>query len=163
MSFWSNSSLEPTRKYRFRVQLGPDIFWWAKSVTKPSFEITTNKYIAINYSLEYPGILNWNDVTLTVVDVGKKTEAYYEQLKALGYRDPIKGAVAGGIKKIKSSNLRVFQMDAEGNDIETWILHNYIIKGIQFGELSYDDDGLVEIQITIGYDFAELVPVTLVN
>jgi hypothetical protein len=163
MTFWSSPALEPTRKYRFKIQFGNDIIWWAKSVTKPSFEVTTNKYTAINHSLEYPGIINWNDITLTVVDVGKKTEEYYNQLKEIGYNDPIFGSTAGGINKIESSSLKVFQMDAGGKTIETWTLHNYIIKSIQFGDLSYDDDGLVEMQLAIGYDFAEFDGISFNN
>ena len=156
MTFWSSNQLEPTRKYRFQVRFGGDIVWWAKSVTKPGFEINTNKYTAINHSIEFPGILTWTDVTLTVVDVGKKTKGYYDDLASIGYKAPIGPNVAGGIEKKQSKSLKIEQVDAEGEAIETWILHNYIIKSVNFGDLSYDDDGLVELQLTIAYDWAEL-------
>ena len=61
------------------------------------------------------------------------------------------------IKKEKSSkDLVITQVDSEGEDIETWNLHNFIIKSVAFGDLSYDDDGLVEITMNIAYDWAEL-------
>lgn len=39
--------------------------------------------------------------------------------------------------------------------IETWTLGNAFISKVTFGDLSYDDDGLVEIQCTFTYDYAE--------
>ena len=80
MSFWTAPDLEPTRKHRFKVMLGGEFLWWAKSVTKPSFDISSNKYTAINHSIEYPGILTWNDVTLTIVDVGKKAKGLFTNI-----------------------------------------------------------------------------------
>ena len=156
MAFWSSPDLEPTRKYRFKVTFLDDVVWWAKSVSKPSFEVSSNKYTAINYSLEYPGIVSWGDITLTVVDVGKKTKKYYDQLEKIGYVFPTKGTAAG-VKKISSSGaLTVEQVDAEGKTIEKWSLNNFMIKSVTFGDLSYDDDGLVELQLTIAYDWAQL-------
>ena len=157
MAFWSSSNLEPTRKHRFKVSLGTDkLLWWAKSVTKPGFEINTNKYTAINHSLEYPGIVSWNDVTLVVVDVGKKAKEIYDKLAKVGYKNPDE-STAGGIRKEKSTkDLVITQVDAEGQDIETWELKNFIIKSVAFGDLSYDDDGLVEITMNIAYDWASM-------
>jgi hypothetical protein len=156
MAFWSSPDLEPTRKYRFKVKFNGDVVWWAKSVSKPSFEVSSNKYTAINYSLEYPGIVSWNDITLTVVDVGKKTKEYYSELENMGYVFPTSDT-AGGVMKVESSDaLIIEQVDADGKTIEKWALKNFMIKSVTFGDLSYDDDGLVELQLTIAYDWAEL-------
>jgi hypothetical protein len=156
MTFWSASDLEPTRKHRFRVELGGVVLWWAKSVTKPSFDISTNRYTAINHSIEYPGILTWNDVTLTIVDVGKKTKELYDKLKDMGYSAP--GSTTdgfGGIEKGDKSDLKIYQMDASGKTIEEWTLNKFTIKTVNFGDLSYSDDELVEMSMTIAYDWAE--------
>lgn len=157
MSFWNAPDLEPTRKHRFKVALGGDKFlWWAKSVTKPSFDISSNRYTAINHSIEYPGIVTWNDVTLVVVDVGKKTKDLYDKLKNMGYNDPGKGNGFGGIMKGLKSDLVIYQLDSDGKTIEEWTLNNFTIKSINFGDLSYDEESLVEISITIAYDWADL-------
>ena len=156
MAFWSSDKSEPTRKYRFKVTFNGDVVWWAKSVSKPSFEVSSNKYTAINYSLEYPGIVSWGDITLTVVDIGKKTKEYYGELENMGYVFPTSDT-AGGVMKVESGgSLTIEQVDAEGKTIEEWSLNNFMIKSVTFGDLSYDDDGLVELQLTIAYDWAEL-------
>ena len=43
MTFWSDrvNVIEPVRAYRFKVSFGDDSeVWWAKTVSKPSFETT---------------------------------------------------------------------------------------------------------------------------
>jgi len=44
----------------------------------------------------------------------------------------------------------------EGIILESWKLYNAWIKKIEFSELDYDGDDLVEITIELRYDFAEL-------
>ena len=68
MAFWTESASEPTRKYRFVIQAdapgdskGP--WWWAKSVSKPSYSISSNEYQLGNHKFKYPGILTWNNVS----------------------------------------------------------------------------------------------------
>lgn len=162
MTFWSAPNLEPTRKHRFKVTFAStnindaNFVWWAKSVTKPGFEVATARYTAINHSLEYPGILTWNDVTLVIVDIGQRAKQLYDNLVRLGYKTP-QEEIAGGItKEFSSDRLLIEQVNSEGVTIERWNLNNFMIKGVQFGDLSYDDDGLVEITINIAYDWADL-------
>ncbi len=39
--------------------------------------------------------------------------------------------------------------------LEKWAIKNPFITSCNFGDLSYENDGLVEINLTIRYDFAE--------
>ena len=43
MSFWTKTSLEPKRQYRFRLTIekvaGSSAIWYAKKVTIPSFQL----------------------------------------------------------------------------------------------------------------------------
>ena len=62
MAFWTEVKSEPTRKYRFLINAdGPGNlngnWWWAKSVSKPSYEISTNQYQLGNHLLNFPGTL----------------------------------------------------------------------------------------------------------
>ena len=45
-------------------------------------------------------------------------------------------------------------LDAEGAPIESWVLHNAWLKSVEFGELTYEDEGLVEVSMTVRYDWA---------
>ena len=41
-------------------------------------------------------------------------------------------------------------------DAEVWSLHNAWMKNVDFGDLSYEDEGMSEINMTIRYDWATL-------
>ena len=96
MSFWTSPELEPTRKYRFQIQtpgstaLGGN-WWWAKSVDKPSFEINTSDYQLTNHKFKFPGILTWNDISITIVDTGGRAKALMNNLSRV-YKNPLQSA-----------------------------------------------------------------------
>ena len=52
--------------------------------------------------------------------------------------------------------IKIEQIDAEGDPIETWILHNPIMIKCEFGSLAYGDDELVEVSTGFKYDWAEV-------
>ena len=45
-------------------------------------------------------------------------------------------------------------MNGEGGVVEQWQLHNPFISKVSFGDLSYEDDGLTEVSLTITFDWA---------
>ena len=162
MAFWTEGKSEPTRKYRFLISADGtgDLkgnWWWAKGVSKPSFEINHNSYQLGNHKFKYPGVLTWNDIQITLVDVDYKTKDLLYNLTAMGYNDP-RGAGQGIGKNQPNSikQVRIQQLDSAGEALENWVLHNVMITQMNFGDLSYSDDELVEIQLTLVYDYAVL-------
>ena len=174
MAFWSERRdiVEPVRPYRFRIMdagsLPTDTYyeegywWWAKSATKPSFEISKEEYTLINHKIKYPGILSWKDVTIKIIDFKDdmslggptKQHALYSFVRDSRYSfDSAKDGIAKD-KIIKDYVIE--QLDADGGILEKWILKNAIITSIDSGELSYDTETLSEITITVSYDEAEL-------
>ena len=176
MAFWSDRTniIEPVRPFRFRImdaghdptEFGgsPDdlgFWWWAKSATKPSFDISKQEYQLINHKIKYPGIASWKDVTIKIIDYKDdlnldgptKVHSFYNYLKKSKYslNQP------DGISKVDSiRNYVIEQLDADGNVLETWKLINAFITSIDFGEMNYDTETLSEITITVSYDTAEL-------
>ena len=104
------------------------------------------------------------------------SQSLWEMLVAAGYTPP--SLASGGISSPEKAStvanafgslLRIHQLHPDGfkknvngsyadgriiNSTETWELHNPIITKISWGELSYDDDGLVEYTLDIAYDWA---------
>jgi len=176
MTFWSEREkiIEPVRPYRFRIMdAGVDLsaagadsgyWWWAKSATKPSFEISKEEYQLINHKFKYPGIVTWADIDITIVDSKEfgNSKGLYGQLSKIGYnltgeKDGISKTKAIGAK-VKESDVdwQIQQLGADGKTIETWKLINPWIKSVKFGDLDYSSDDLVDITITISYDSATL-------
>jgi len=162
MSFWNLAKLEPTRKFRFQISSpggGSEKGNWihAKSVDKPTYDMNVGEYQIGNQKLKYPGIVTWGDVVITVVDIGKKAEALYNNLTTMGWGPP-GGGNKGTVKEENAGKtpcrIIINQLNAKGTSIERWTLNNAFFKSINFGQLAYAEDELVEIQITVTYDYA---------
>ena len=164
MAFWSIlGGNEPTRQFRFLVSNTQDndsAWYWAKSVSKPSFEVSSTEHQLVNHKFKYPGIVTWSDITITIVDTGEKTSDLLNRFKENGYNYPTNFQATEGISKASSTQyldeLTIQQLDADGAPIETWRLKGAFIKSINFGDLDYASEELVTIQFTISYDWAEL-------
>ena len=59
---------------------------------------------------------------------------------------------AGSIKQVA-----IQQLDSNGEIIEHWVLYNVVITRISFGDMSYSDDEIVELTMTLTYDYANLI------
>lgn len=168
MAFWSDKKniIEPLRPYRFVLSetsgdVGVGTWWWAKSVSKPSFEISQDEYLLINHKIRYPGVASWKDVTIKLIDykndsnTGEKTNSFsfYKYLENSGYRFSGKDGIG---KEEANLDIIIQQLDAEGATLEEWKLINAFIKNVDFTELSYDNEELSEITLTIAYDLAEI-------
>ena len=165
MAFWSTNNVEPTRQYRFTISDGLGVWWWAKSIEKPSFDVDSQEYKLINHKYKYPGVVTWNDVKISIVDVGKKVDELYKSLLISGY-DPEAGQIfspVDGISKTAAAdqfrntgNFKIHQIDSNGKALEEWELKNPWIKTVTFGSLDYSSDELVTLDITVSYDWAKL-------
>jgi len=161
MAFWNLPSVDPTRKFRFLMQsngIESDQWIWAKSINKPSYEINTGEYQLGNHKFKYPGIATWNDITITIVDMFGQTSNLFENLKSMGYNDPSQGGGAGIHKSDGVSSFMnefsILQLDADGGILETWELKGAFIKSVNYGDLNYSDDEIIEISMVVTYDYA---------
>jgi len=166
MTFWSANNVEPTRQYRFTVSDGTDVWWWAKSIEKPSFDIDSQEHKLINHKFKYPGVITWNDIKISIVDTGAKVDQLYKKLKAT-YALPTSAQEStfkkNGIEKNRATlmfegggGFTIHQIDSEGKILEEWELKNPWVKSVSFGTLDYSSDELVTIDITVTYDWANL-------
>ena len=156
MAFWRDSKLEPLRKYRFQVYIEESV-WWAKTVEQPSPDVSMGEYQLINHKIKYPGLVSWNDIVVTIVDVGEKGMGLFNKLRGYGY-NLTDDAKPDGMQKNQYKDLDIYikKLDSEGGTLEVWTLFNAFIKSIQYSQLDYADDGLVDISLTLCYDSAFL-------
>ena len=160
MSFWTSPQTSPTRKYRFTFEdpgSNQGVWYWIKSVNKPSYEISTESYQIGSHILKYPGVLTWNEVQATIVDTGDITRSIMDNLSQMGYDTP--NNEQSGIEKNGHNSIKkviINQLSDEGNPLETWTLYNVLVTTVEFGDLAYADDDLVELNLTLTYDYATL-------
>ena len=156
--FWNLKTLEPRRNFRFKLNDSTDQWWWAKSVDKPSFDVSNNEYQLINHKFKYPGIVTWKPISITVADIGKKANSLIDELNKMGYVYP--DAESTGLEKFyaggKITGMSIVQLNESGGEEETWNLYGAFITSVSFSKLDYSSDDITEITIEVAYDFAKL-------
>tara|TARA_Y100000592_G_C5396350_1_gene280832 strand:+ start:448 stop:972 length:525 start_codon:yes stop_codon:yes gene_type:complete len=137
-------------------------------VQKPSFTIGSQTHQFLNYDFKYPGKVTWNDIQFTVVDPADPDSAasLFNILSVAGYVVPPDYAEAAAKTISKQalvdslgSQIRIVQLDADGdsaNPLEEWVINNPQIKSVNFGQLDYGNEGLLNIDVTVTYDWATL-------
>ena len=165
--FWNSSALEPKRQHRWLLQLGKGLESYAvKTTDKPSFTINESEHSFFGHKFYYPGVVTWNEITVTLVDPvdPDASGALSRALEMSGYKTPdnadISKPMLDTVSKEKSvqaigPQIVLAQYDGDNREIERWTLYNPWIKDVSFGTLDYGSDDLVELSLTIRYDFAK--------
>ena len=65
-SFWSDSGLEPKRKFRYLLYFAGMPQFIAKTVTKPSFQVGSSQHSFLQHNFNFPGRVTWQDVQITI-------------------------------------------------------------------------------------------------
>ena len=167
-NFWSSAGegvKDPKRGYRWLLFAGKSGIpsYILKKVSKPSFTVSETSHKYLNHTFWYPGRVEWNTVALTLADpVSPDAAAIVVQaIKNSGYSPATSfSEEPRTMSKAKSvgalGNIEIRQIDAEGRKIESWILHNAWIKDVKLGELDYESDDLVNVEVELRYDYAHM-------
>jgi len=175
MPFWSTNFGEdtalkdPKRKFRFTVEFqgiqasqGGAMAWYAKTVSKPSFQIAASEHKYLNHTFYYPGSVTWQDVAITLVDpVDPDMAATFADIISLsGYSPPTDATTLSTMSKAKAAGalgtVIITQIDSNGEALEKWTLWNSFITELKFGDLEYGGDDLTEMSVTLKYDWARV-------
>lgn len=173
---------DPKRKFKFLVEFGQaGVLFAVKTIDKPSVTVKTDQYKMINHYFSFPGLAEWEPITMTLVDFGtfgsdprkgkgSTSGKLWELLTNSGYQVPGNapdGKVTSPVKKSTVDgfgSLIIYQIDSgyattdKKNQIswtERWELKNPLITKISWGSLDYGSEDLVEYTLDIKYDWAE--------
>ena len=162
--FWSNVKSDPKRRFRFTLGIGSIPIWTVKTATKPKSNVSVVEHQFINHTFKYPGRVTWDNISITLVDPVDPdlAKTFLDTLRKSGYQYPTTSNIRGSMSKDKAvgalGQIRISQIDDEGNPIEEWDLHAPFLTSIDFGgNLDYTADEMNEITLEIAYDWAELV------
>ena len=173
LNFWQNPELEPKRSFKFILSIpGGDNTtgiseFLVKKVKKPEWEIGSIEHKFLNHSFHYPGKVKWSPIDITVVDTIDPTANASQQimniLEQSGYALPttptVDGIGWGTVSKSKAvnnalGNITIKTIDSDGVVVEEWVLNNAWVSKVAMGELTYDDEALVDVTLSIQYDNA---------
>ena len=180
MPFWTSALSEPKRQHRFLVTLpvlksedGAFSFeqYLAKSVTKPSYEISETPHQFLGNTYYYPGTVTWNTIELTIVNSVNPdgNKLLMDALTQSGYLRPDTqedgffnpAQAPGTVNKYDATrnlgDVVIQELNGQGGLVGTWDLKNSFITSATFGDLDYAGDDLLNIAIGMRYDWANYV------
>ena len=170
--FWNEASIEPKRSFRWLLYISGVPQFIAKTLKKPGFQVSESPHDFLNYKFYYPGRVEWTPVEITIVDPVQpdSTASLMKILEGAGYVVPSDYNTQDGKPKTISKQSFVTSLGNEisfvqlgantgnqlTNEIEKWTLHNPFITSVDFGNLDYSSDELINVSMTLRYDWATM-------
>lgn len=167
---WANPLTEPKRKFKFILNLAGIPAYVVKTTDRPSVTVGEAQHEFLVHNFYFPGRVTWNEISISLVDpidpdVSKRL---LDLVRNAGYVYPsdFSGSPSDPNylrKSLGKSNfidqlgqVTIDTLNTAGETIETWRLNNVWVKSVTYNQMSYSDEGLIELGLTISYDWAEL-------
>jgi len=167
MAFWSDRNLEPKRKFRWMISIPAmgEVEFFAKTVTRPSWTLGNHAHKYINHTFNYPARVEWGPVDMTFVDSTDPdiSAGFLQVLRNSGYNWPTADATAAQtVTKANATkaigSVIIKQIGENEQDVlDAWTLENAWVSEVSIGDLSYEDDGMVEVSAKFIYDWAYMI------
>jgi hypothetical protein len=145
-------SWEPKKSNHFIMLISGIPAFLIKSSAKPSLsngEVTVDH---INIQRYFKGKTVWNTISVTMYDaiVPSGAQAVMDWV-----RDHHESATGrDGYKTHYAREIKLQQLSPLGEVIEEWLLHNTFITESNFGTLDWSTEDVVNIEMTLRYDWA---------
>lgn len=141
---------EPLRKNRFLVRFPSDLGiqeWWVSNASRPNITIGETEIPFLNTSNWVAGRYNWEQINLTLRDpIGPSaSQAVMEWIRL--HAESVNGRMGYAVSYKR--DLQIEMLDPTGTAVSLWIIKNAQIVSANFGDLSYEDDQLATIELTL--------------
>jgi len=178
MPFWTLPSSEPKRAHRFIFSLdnlsneGGYAEYLVKSVTKPTMTLSETPHKFLGNTYYYPGTMTWEPITAVIINsvAPDANETFYAAMVNSGYvlpnnnafQRPVVGTQAAGYPgtpnksdaRATVGDVRFSELNGQGLIVGEWVLQNAFFTSVNFGNLDYDTDDLLTVEVGIRYDWA---------
>lgn len=141
---------EPLRKNRFLIRFPSDLGiqeWWVASGVRPNITINETEIPFLNTSTWVAGRYIWEQINVTLRDpIGPSaSQAVMEWVRL--HAESVNGRM--GYAVAYKRDIQIEMLDPTGVTVSLWICKNCQINTSNFGDLSYEDDSLSTIELTI--------------
>jgi hypothetical protein len=153
VNFWSEAySWEPKKQHQFVMQIDGIPTYLIKASAKPSLsngEITLDH---INVQRYVKGKTVWNSISVTLYDaiVPSAAQAVMEWVRS--HHESLTGR--DGYSSFYKKDIQLMQFSPLGEVIEQWKLKGAFITESNFGSLDWSTEDVVNIEMTLRYDYA---------
>lgn len=139
--------------FRFPADLGIQE-WFLSSASRPSINQNETEIHFLNTSTWVLGRYTWNAIEVTLRDpIGPSaSQAVMEWVRLHSESVTGRQGYAAGYKR----DIELEMLDPTGVVVQKWILKNVMLTTVNFGELSYSDDEVASITMTMRPDYCIL-------
>lgn len=178
MAFWSDTTLDPKRQFKFSVtfntnRLGNNATFLAQSADRPQYKISDGtKVHFLDKEFSFPGKVTWEPVKIKFVDTStaasNASKDSYAYLSSAGWISPaaIGGQVSAQgpsfstVSKQKavsnSGDIVINVLDSNGLVVDKWTLKNAFVFSVALNGLDYSAEAILTAEYSFRYDWAEL-------
>ena len=148
---------EPLRKNRFILRFPSDLGineWTVLSASRPQINQNVTEIQFLNTSTYVVGRYTWNTIQVTLRDpIGPSaSQAVMEWIRLHSESVTGRQGYAAGYKR----DIELEMLDPTGVVVQKWIIKNAFVQDANFGQLSYTDDALADITMTLRPDYCVL-------
>lgn len=152
------NTYEPLRKNRFVFRFPSDLgimTWTVESGSRPSLTQNATEIQFLNTSTWVLGRYTWGEIQLSFRDPisPSASQAIMEWVRLGTETATGRQGYAAGYKR----DVELDMLDPNGAVVQKWILVGTFLTQVNFGDLSYSDDGLANISATLRPDYCILV------
>ena len=149
---------EPLRQNRFLLRFPSDLGineWWVASAKRPSIEQGETEIPFLNTSTFVLGRYKWGTIDVVFRDpIGPSaSQAIMEWVRLHSESVTGRQGYAVGYKR----DVTIEILDPTGVCVQKWLLKNTMLTNVNFGELAYNSDELLNITATLRFDYAILL------
>ena len=148
---------EPLKKNRWVMRFPSDLGineWTLVSASRPHIQQAAKEIPFINTSTWVLGRYTWQAISVVLRDpIGPSASQAVQEWVRL-HSESITGrqGYAAGYKR----DIELEMLDPTGVVVQKWILKNCMLTDVNYGELSYSDDEIAQITMSIQMDYAVL-------
>lgn len=145
---------EPKLTNRFIMYLEGIPAYIIKAVARPQVQFGEIVLDHINVKQKIKGKADWQDITITLYDpiIPSGAQAVMEWIRLEHESVTGRDGYADWYKKDVTINI----LGPLGDKIEEWTLKGAFVQSANFGDMAWENDGAVNISVTLKYDFAIL-------
>lgn len=152
-NYWKQAySWEPKKKHQFIMEIDGIPAFLIKASAKPSIQNGEVPLDHINVKRYVKGKSEWQAISVTLYDpiLPSATQAVMDWIRL--HHESVTGR--NGYSSMYKKNITLNQLSPLGEKIEQWDLIGAYIVDSNFGDLDWGDDGVMEIQMNLRYDYA---------
>ena len=167
---WANPLTEPKRKFKFILNIAGIPAYVVKTTDRPQVSVGEAQHEFLVHNFYFPGRVTWNEININLVDpidpdISKRL---LDLVRNAGYVYPGQFSPSPSDENYQRKTLgksnfidqlgqvTIDTLNTAGETIETWRLNNVFVRSVTYNQMSYSDEGLIELGLQLRYDWAEL-------